>query len=146
MSSTLTLTPCKGGITFQNKDSRCQVTRNLRKKLFVFLIILILITCNRLGTTELTFPIYGDAISIRPIEKKNKHRLQPSANYISLPLPNASLPKISFGACCGIGHRMSNILMIMVYGISNSQLMLSFWRDVNWNIVFNNSSYVKQGN
>ena len=34
---------------------------------------------------------------------------------------NASIPRISFGACCGVGHRLSRAIPTIAYALNNSR-------------------------
>lgn len=69
----------------------------------------------------------------------------PRISVDSLPLPFSNLTAISTGACCGIGHRMSNNICAMIYAISNNRLVYVNWKDIKWNTLFNNTTQIKQG-
>ena len=64
---------------------------------------------------------------------------------VKLPLPNISLPPISIGACCGIGHRLARNIPTMVYAVSHSRLVHVNWQDITWNTLFNDTVNIKQG-
>ena len=64
---------------------------------------------------------------------------------------NSTLPSLSFGACCGIGHRLNLNLKTLVHAYNTrtratSQKTLAHWTDVPWSQLFlNNSLYVEDG-
>ena len=62
-----------------------------------------------------------------------------------LPSPNLSLPPVSIGACCGIGHRLSRTIPTMVYAVRHSRLVHANWEDITWNVLFNDTLNIKQG-
>lgn len=62
--------------------------------------------------------------------------------YMKLPKPNLTLAPLSFGACCGIGHRLSRNIPTIIYGISQRRLIYANWKDISWNIIFNNTDNV----
>lgn len=72
-----------------------------------------------------------------------------NTTYIQeLPWPNISLPPISFGACCGIGHRLGNNLPTAVFAISRARPLHASWtgeHDVTWNVLFNDTRFIQQG-
>ena len=77
-------------------------------------------------------------------------RHRPSSDFwdnIHLPSPNTSLPPVSIGACCGIGHRLTSGSGIpsFVYAISNLRIVHVSWDDVQWNVLFNDTMQIKQG-
>eukprot|EP00986_Skeletonema_menzelii_P005396 scaffold1951_cov137-Skeletonema_menzelii.AAC.4 len=62
--------------------------------------------------------------------------------YVILPIPQGA---ISVGGCCGLGHRMTRLIPSVVYGVTNNQVVLVNWTDVEWNVLFNDTAQVKQG-
>jgi hypothetical protein len=59
--------------------------------------------------------------------------------------PNASLLPVSFGACCGIGHRLTRNIPTIVYASSQSRVVNANWHDIHWNVLFNDTEHVKAG-
>jgi len=53
--------------------------------------------------------------------------------------------KLGFGACCGIGHRMSYILPTLVYARTRGMVSYGVWPDVPWTEIFNETSSIRQG-
>ena len=80
----------------------------------------------------------------------NKHIRSTSTSvappsYMKLPLPDSSLPPVSIGACCGMGHRLARNIPTIVYAICNSRLVHSKWDDVLWSTIFLDTDNIKQG-
>jgi hypothetical protein len=67
------------------------------------------------------------------------------ANMIQLNTPSTNLAPISFGACCGIGHRLSRIIPTIVYANRQSQNAYAAWTDVPWSALFNDTDFVQEG-
>ncbi len=68
-----------------------------------------------------------------------------SPSHMKLPLPNKSLPPVSMGACCGMGHRLARNIPTIVYAIGHSRLVYAAWSDVRWNTIFMDTENILQG-
>lgn len=63
----------------------------------------------------------------------------PQRSVVSDELP------VSFGACCGIGHRLSRNLPTLVYAQGQNRFAHAVWTDVPWDEIFVDSDMVKAG-
>lgn len=72
-------------------------------------------------------------------------RKRSAAVYMPLPPPLESNPPISFGGCCGIGHRLGRNLPAIVYGVTRRARLVAAWDDVKWDVLFNDNDFVVAG-
>ena len=68
-----------------------------------------------------------------------------SAVYVPLPPPLESNGLISFGGCCGIGHRLGRNLPAIVYGVTRRTRLVAAWDDVRWDVLFNRTPNIVAG-
>jgi len=54
-------------------------------------------------------------------------------------------PPVSFGACCGLGHRMVRNLGTMVYALRQGRHTHACWMDIPWNEMFQDTATVTTG-
>jgi len=59
--------------------------------------------------------------------------------------PNLSLPTMFFDGCCGIGHRLSRNIPVIVFANKHSRMVHALWNDLPWSKFFKDSDYVKMG-
>jgi len=55
------------------------------------------------------------------------------------------LPHYLTTACCGIGHRLSRIIPVMIAANRRKKGVHHAWNDVPYNALFNDTIYSKQG-
>ena len=58
---------------------------------------------------------------------------------------DTSLPHYLTTACCGIGHRLSRIIPVMIAANRRKKGVHHAWNDVPYNALFNDTIYSKQG-
>ena len=68
-----------------------------------------------------------------------------AADYMPLSPPLESNGLISFGGCCGIGHRLGRNLPTIVYGVTRRTPLVAVWDDVRWDVLFNDNDFVVAG-
>mmetsp|Transcript_19377 Transcript_19377/g.23857 ORF Transcript_19377/g.23857 Transcript_19377/m.23857 type:complete len:405 (+) Transcript_19377:1599-2813(+) len=56
---------------------------------------------------------------------------------------NDTLHPVFIDGCCGIGHRLANVLPTLVYANRNRRIGKVFWPDVPWGSLFNDTDYVQ---
>lgn len=56
-----------------------------------------------------------------------------------------NLPQVITTACCGVGHRLSRLLPVIIYANMQKRVVHNDWRDVPYNALFNDNMYSKEG-
>ena len=79
------------------------------------------------------------------LTKRGTRQQRPATVYMPLPPPLKSNGLISFGGCCGIGHRLLWNLPAIVYGITRKTLLVAAWNDVKWDRLFNDTPWIVAG-
>jgi len=67
------------------------------------------------------------------------------SNCLELPAPNHSLPALSLGGCCGIGHRLTRNLPAMIYAVNRRRRIHMDYDDVKWRELFHDTETIKDG-
>ena len=67
------------------------------------------------------------------------------SNYLQLPAPDHSLPALSLGGCCGIGHRLARNVPSMIYGINRRRRIHMDYNDVKWRELFHDTENIIDG-
>ncbi|GFH53808.1 hypothetical protein CTEN210_10284 [Chaetoceros tenuissimus] len=67
----------------------------------------------------------------------------PTQNLVQLNTVNTTLYPMYVTACCGIGHRLSRILPVMVYANRHHQSTKIVLQEVPWSALFNDTTHAK---
>ena len=86
-----------------------------------------------------------DGTDKRLHHNRTNKRLHYNSKYMQLPTTNHSASPVSFGACCGLGHRLTRNVPTMVYAISQSRPLYAHWTDIPWGVLFNDTDNIKAG-
>ena len=57
--------------------------------------------------------------------------------------PSSQNAPLSFGACCGIGHRFERIIKTVTFAKQNHRTAFAHWPDVPWSYLFHDTALVK---
>mmetsp|Transcript_25773 Transcript_25773/g.30376 ORF Transcript_25773/g.30376 Transcript_25773/m.30376 type:complete len:401 (-) Transcript_25773:126-1328(-) len=95
--------------------------------------------------------LFKKSLDVRESEKKkddiSRADITPLAiTTVKLNATDDSLHPVYLNGCCGIGHRLGNILPGIVYANRHGRKARIFWVDVPWSVLFNDTDYIETSN
>lgn len=127
--------------------------KNLLTKLAKLILLLLSITYNiYLSQHIYSFYESNNHIELRQVKKignvTSDHQIsnkksRPIQNLVQLETVNNTLFPLYISSCCGIGHRLANILPSIVYAIRKNRASKIVLADVPWSVLFKNTAHVQ---
>mmetsp|Transcript_24738 Transcript_24738/g.34566 ORF Transcript_24738/g.34566 Transcript_24738/m.34566 type:complete len:144 (-) Transcript_24738:843-1274(-) len=123
-----------------------RLTKFLNRNRDKTLALSIIVFCSLSITRKQLVPPELNKAQTTPITTDtNPRQLDPAETHaLNLLNPaNEFLYPVYTDGCCGIGHRLSNVVPTLVYANKQRRTAKVCWSDISWSSLFNDTQYVQ---
>jgi hypothetical protein len=94
-----------------------------------------------------TYKAQDDASKQRIPDKNESRHYDNSSSRMATSFSHAMtiLEPLSFGACCGLGHRITRNIPTLVFAMRRNRHAYACWDDVPWSVLFNDTAHITEG-